>query len=155
MTTKTWKYLLYMSLVGIPALCAATLNIYAPIIPFAAEGTLIIIACSATASAYIFTTPQYRSMAQTQPLRAAIYAGTIASVTIFCTAQIIRFIGGLLYALTFVSNSNAFTYQMYYVLPNFWGGITQSFTAVVGISFALGICIALPLIIMRNRTKNT
>lgn len=154
MKEQMQKYLPYTALLAIPGLCAAMLNMYAPIIPFAAEGTLLIIACSAVAIAYLFTAPQYKSIARTQPLHAAIYAGMIASIVIFCAAQLIRLIGGFLYAATFVSDSNAFAYQMHYVLPNFWGGITQSFTAVVGISFALGICIALPLIIMCNRTKN-
>lgn len=149
------KYLLYGTLIGVPALCTLLLNMYRSVIPFAAEGTLLVMAVSTVSIAYFVTTPYYRALHVTQPISAVIFAGLCTSIVVFVAAQLIRLLGGLLYAATFLNDSNALAYQMHYVLPNFLGGITQSFTSVVGISFVLGICLALPLIIMLNRTRTS
>lgn len=146
-------YLLFFALLGAPALCTLLLNTYRAAIPFATEGTLAVMAISTVSIAYLCTTPYYRAMRSTQPIAAVLFAGLSASIIIFVAAQLIRLLGGLLYAATFFNDTNALAYQMHYVLPNFMGGITQSFTSVVGISFALGICITLPLIIMLNRVR--
>ncbi len=145
------KYLTVVLLLLIPALSAAALNLYATQIPFAIEGTLLIITLCLVTIAYRYTFPFYARGAQSQPLPTAVYTSIIASVIIFCVAQGIRLFGGLLYALTFLTDTNAFAYQMQYVLPNFFGGIASSFTTMVGLSFALGSFVVLPLIAIKHR----
>lgn len=143
----------YGLLICLPALAAAGLNINATWMPFAIEGTLCFIAVCLMIIAYRFATPQYVRMAHTQPIVALVYTALTASITLFCGAQLIRLIGGIFYACTFITDSNAFAYQMQYVLPNFLGGIIASFTAMVGMSFALGCFVMLPLIVVLQRVR--
>jgi hypothetical protein len=140
-----------LPLIIVPALSSAALNLYATQIPFAVEGTLCIVVVCLIALAYRYTAPFYVRGRESQPATTMLYSGIIASVIVFCVAQGIRLLGGIFYACTFIADSNAFAYQIQYVLPNFFGGIISSFTTMVSISFALGCCVVLPLVLYCNR----
>ena len=139
------KYLPELVLIVTASVPLALLNLHAISFPYFAEATVIYFALSLIVIAYrntlAFAKPHTASTAMQ-----LIYRGLVASIIIFISAQFIRLFAAIIYALTFLTDSQALAIQIHFVLPSFIGGTTNGFGFVVMASFFLGFAVVLPLV---------
>lgn len=140
-------------LVAIPALFTTVLNLYAYAIPFLAEITIIVLGICLVMLGYRFAYGAYEQQRNASSAMRYLYTGIYGSITIFLAAQLIRLLGAILYALTFITDLNALALQARFVLPSFIGGTVTSLPFTVTASFVLGFAIVLPLILFFAHQK--